>query len=82
MPCFSTSHSPGPPSFRPDFDQQVDRPTGGAGLRRQFQALGPPAEGREIRHRQVEAEQLEDRAIAPRSGAAPDGTPRAVSELS
>ena len=41
-------------------DQQVDRPAGGAGLRRQFQALSPPAEGGEVRHRQVEAEQLED----------------------
>ena len=41
-------------------DQQVDRAAGGAGLRRQFQALGAPAEGREIWHRQVETEQLED----------------------
>jgi hypothetical protein len=42
--------------------QQVDRPTGGAGLRRQFQRLGPPAEGGKVRHRQVKAEHLEDRA--------------------
>ena len=63
VPCFSTSHSPGPLSFRPGtVDQQVDRSAGGAGLRRQFQRLGPPAEGGEVRHRQVEAEQLEDRA--------------------
>src|SRR3954470_14800151 len=43
-------------------NQEVDRPTGGAGLRWQLQALGPSAEGGEIGHRQVEAEQLEDRA--------------------
>ena len=43
-------------------DQQVDRSTGRAGLRRQFQALSPPAEGGVVGHRQVEAEQLEDRA--------------------
>src|SRR5678816_2175164 len=41
-------------------DHQVDRPTSGAGLRRQFQALCPSAEGGEIWHRQVNAEQLED----------------------
>jgi len=46
-------------------DQQVDRAAGGAGLRRQFQALGAPADGREVRYRQVEAEQLEDRADQP-----------------
>jgi hypothetical protein len=46
-------------------DQQVDRATGGAGLCRQFQRPGPPAEGGEVRHRQVEAEQLEDRADQP-----------------
>ena len=43
-------------------DQKVDRSASGAGLRRQLQALGAPAEGGEVRHRQVEAEQLEDRA--------------------
>src|SRR3954447_24166525 len=52
VPCFSTSHSTQLQSRT--VDQQVDRPTGGAGLRWQLQALGPPAEGREIRHRQVE----------------------------
>ena len=46
-------------------DQQVDRPAGGAGLRWQLQRLGSPAEGGEIGHRQVEAEQLEDRADQP-----------------
>ena len=46
-------------------NQEVDRPTGGAGLRWKLQHPGPPAEGREIRHRQVEAEQLEDRADQP-----------------
>jgi len=46
-------------------NQQVDRSAGGAGLHWQLQALGPPAEGREIWHRQVEAEQLEDRADQP-----------------
>src|SRR3954452_731684 len=43
-------------------DQQVDRSASRAGLRRQSQALSAPAEGREIRYRQIEAEQLEDRA--------------------
>jgi hypothetical protein len=43
-------------------DHQVDRPASGAGLRRQFQALCPSAEGGEIWHRQVNAEQLEDGA--------------------
>ena len=33
--------------------------------RRQFQAPGPSAEGREVRDRQIEAEQLEDRADQP-----------------
>ena len=46
-------------------NQQVDRSTSRAGLRRQLKALGPSAEGREIGHRQVEAEQLEDRADQP-----------------
>jgi len=46
-------------------NQQVDRTTGRAGLRRQFQALSPSAEGREIWHRQVNTEQLEDRADQP-----------------
>src|ERR687897_609990 len=46
-------------------DQQVDRSASRAGLRRQLQAPGPPAEGGEIWHRQVEAEQLEDRADQP-----------------
>src|SRR5687768_6137287 len=45
--------------------QQVDRSASGAGLHWQFQALSPPAEGREIWHWQVEAEQLEDRADQP-----------------
>ena len=40
--------------------QQVDRPTGGAGLRRQVQRLGAPAEGREIWYRQIDTKQLED----------------------
>jgi len=43
-------------------DHQVDRPTAGAGLGRQLQALSPPAEGGVVGHRQVNAEQLEDRA--------------------
>jgi hypothetical protein len=34
----------------------------GAGLRRKLQHPGPPAQGGEVWHRQVEAEQLEDRA--------------------
>jgi len=46
-------------------DHQVDRPTGRAGLRRQLQALSPPAEGGKVWHRQVWAEQLEDRADQP-----------------
>src|SRR3954462_13900487 len=58
VPCFSTSHST---QFQPGtVNQQVDRFAGDAGLRRQFQALSPSAEGGEIRYRQVEAEQLED----------------------
>src|SRR4051794_7977359 len=63
VPCFSTSHSTQLQSRA--VNQEVDRPTGGAGLRWQLQALGPPAEGGEIGHRQVEAEQLEDRADQP-----------------
>ena len=60
VPCFSTSHSA---QLQPGtVDQQVDRSAGRAGLRRQFQAPGPSAEGGESRHRQVEAEQLEDQA--------------------
>src|SRR5687768_3979140 len=51
VPCFSTSHSPGPPSFRPELSTS-----------RWIGPPGPPAEGREVRYRQVEAEQLEDRA--------------------
>jgi hypothetical protein len=58
VPCFSTSHSA---QLQPGtVDQQVD--AGGAGLRRQLEAPGAPAEGGELWHRQVEAEQLEDRA--------------------
>ena len=48
-------------------NQQVDRSASRAGLRRQFQTLSAPAKGREIRYRQVEAEQLEDRADQPLS---------------
>jgi hypothetical protein len=46
-------------------DQQVDWAASRAGLRRQLEAPGPPAEGGEIWHRQVNAEQLEDRADQP-----------------
>src|SRR4051812_25041522 len=63
VPCFSTSHST---QLQPGtVNQQVDRPASRAGLCRQLQALGAPAEGREVRYRQVEAEQLEDRADQP-----------------
>src|SRR4051794_36103084 len=62
VPCFSTSHSPGPPSFSPELSTSrwIGPPVewGCAGI----QALSAPAEGGEIGHRQVEAEQLEDRA--------------------
>src|SRR4051812_50142636 len=60
VPCFSTSHSA---QLQPGtVDQQVDRAASRAGLRRQLQALGAPAERGVVRNRQVEAEQLEDRA--------------------
>jgi len=64
-------------------NQQVDRSASRAGLRRQLQGLGPPAEGGEIGHRQVEVKQLEDRAdqslgLAQAAG----GTQRGASELS
>ena len=63
-------------------DQQVDRPTGGAGLRRQLQALGAPAEGaRSSAPGRGRAAGGSSRSV-PQSGAAPGGTQRAVSELS
>jgi hypothetical protein len=45
--------------------QQVDRPTGGAGLRWQLQALSPSAEGGIIRNRQVETELSGDTKMGP-----------------
>src|SRR3954467_14997994 len=60
VPCFSTSHSAQLQAGT--VDQQVDRSAGGAGLRRQFQALGAPAEGGIVRNGQIKADQLEDRA--------------------
>ena len=63
VPCFSTSHSPGPLSFRPELSTSrwIGSPVA-RGCAGSSSALGPPAEGGEVRHRQVEAEQLEDRA--------------------
>ena len=66
VPCFSTSHSPGPPSFSPELStSRWIGPPVARGCAGSSRRLGSPAEGGEVRHRQVEAEQLEDRADQP-----------------
>ena len=51
VPCFSTNHSPAPPSFRP--------------LLSTSKCSGPAAQCRVIRHRESEAEQIDDGADEP-----------------
>ena len=65
VPCFSTSHSPGPQSFSPVLS--TSRCTGAAPRlgSRHLQRLGPAAQGAVVRHREIEIEQLQDGADQP-----------------
>ena len=66
VPCFSTSHSPAPPSFRPvAVHQQMQRTGPEPPEGRHFQRLAPPAQCRVIRHRESEAEQSDEETISP-----------------
>ena len=62
--------------------QQMQRPPVRAGSGWQLDASGPPADGRVIRNRQLEAEQPKDRAARRSVAAAPSGRRRATSALS
>src|SRR5271165_2123178 len=65
VPCFSTSHSPAPPSFSPVLS--TSKCSGPVAARRggHLQRLRPPAQRGVVRHREVKPEQTDDRADEP-----------------
>ena len=65
VPCFSVSHSPGPPNLRPVLSTSRCNGSDVARGRRKDQGLRPPADGRVIGHGKLETEQAEDGADQP-----------------